>query len=108
MARPAHGVRRIGRHDLAGDQPVEEHADTGQVLLDRGRRPFRLQGLDVGGDMHRLHILQPAKTALLAPDEEGARRPGVGRPGVAVADIDGEELEEAPSGPLPRPRDQRR
>jgi hypothetical protein len=29
-------VRRVGGHDLAGDQPVEHHADGGKVLLDRG------------------------------------------------------------------------
>jgi hypothetical protein len=31
----AHRMRRIDRDDLAGDQPVEQHADRGEVLLDR-------------------------------------------------------------------------
>ena len=38
------------RHDLAGDQPVEEHPDGGQVLLDRRGGEPGLELLDVGGD----------------------------------------------------------
>jgi hypothetical protein len=33
---PAHGVRRIRGHHLADHQPVEEHAQRRQALLDRG------------------------------------------------------------------------
>jgi hypothetical protein len=40
MARPANGVRRIRGHDLAHHQPVEQHPDTGQMLLDGRRGPF--------------------------------------------------------------------
>jgi hypothetical protein len=29
-------MRRIGRDDLTGDQPIEQHADGGQVLLTDG------------------------------------------------------------------------
>ncbi len=33
MLRPAHGGGRIVGHDLAGDQPVEQHPDGGELLL---------------------------------------------------------------------------
>jgi hypothetical protein len=32
---------RVVRHDLADDQPVEQHADRGELLLDRGVTPAR-------------------------------------------------------------------
>ena len=35
VLRAANGMRRVGGDDLAGDQPVEQHADRRQVLLDR-------------------------------------------------------------------------
>jgi hypothetical protein len=35
--RAAHGMGGIDFDDVAGDQPVEQHAQRGQVLLDRGR-----------------------------------------------------------------------
>lgn len=34
VTRTPDGVRRVGGDHLAGDQPVEEHADAGQVLFD--------------------------------------------------------------------------
>ena len=68
-------------------EPVEQHADRGQVLLDG--RPCRcallhgpiagvrhLQRLDIGSDMERLDIDEPADAVLLEPGEERARRPG--------------------------------
>ena len=42
ILRAAHGVRRIHVDDVAGDQPVEQHANGGQVLLDRRRRELAL------------------------------------------------------------------
>ncbi len=51
MLRPAHGMCRIGGDDLASDQPVEQHADGGKVLLDRRLLEIFPQRLDIGGDM---------------------------------------------------------
>ena len=50
VLRPADGARRVHRKNLADDEPVEQHPDCGQVLLDRRRRARGLQFLDVGGD----------------------------------------------------------
>jgi hypothetical protein len=37
VARPAHRVRRVDRHDLAVDQPIEQVAERGEPLLDARR-----------------------------------------------------------------------
>ena len=39
--------------DLAGNQPIEEHADGGQVLLDGLLRADVAELLDIAGDVHR-------------------------------------------------------
>ena len=38
-------MRRVGGEDLADDQPVEQHADRGEVLFDGRLRGGRLQRL---------------------------------------------------------------
>jgi hypothetical protein len=43
------------------------HPDTGQGLLDGRRRAFALQLLDIGRDVHGLHVLQPANAAAARP-----------------------------------------
>jgi hypothetical protein len=47
---PAHRVRRVERDDLARDEPIEEHPDGGEVLLDSRLGMFRHQKLDGSGD----------------------------------------------------------
>ena len=47
---------RISFNNMPGHQPVEEHADRGQVLLDGGRREFVVQVVNEGGDMERLDL----------------------------------------------------
>ena len=39
-------------HDLADDEPVEQHADRGQLLLDRGGTVVPALLLDQGRDRH--------------------------------------------------------
>ena len=38
----------IGGDDLAGDQPIDQHADGGQVLLDRRLLKVLTERFDVG------------------------------------------------------------
>jgi len=38
VLRPADGVRRVGRHDLADHKPIGEHPYGGEFLLDAGLR----------------------------------------------------------------------
>ena len=88
-------MRRVGGDDLAGDQPVEQHADGGQVLLDRRLLEILAERLDIGRDVQRLDVGELAELVVLAPGEEPADGMQVGRPGVLVADGGGEELQEA-------------
>ena len=56
MLRAAHRVCRVSGDDLAGDHPVEQHADRRQVLLDSRLFEILSKRLDVGGDVQRLDV----------------------------------------------------
>ena len=73
MLRAAHRVRRIGGDNLAGDQPVEQHADGGEVLLHGWFLEAGLHRFDIGRDMQRLDVGELADPMLVAPVEESAR-----------------------------------
>ena len=89
--RAPHRGRGVHRQDLVDDEPVAEHADRGQVLLDRldrsGVRP------DVGGNVERRDVAQP-ETSRLAPPQELPHRSPVRRPCPRVRDPPREELQE--------------
>ena len=107
MAGPADGMRRVRRDDLAGHQPVEQHAYAGEVLLDGRCGHFTAKLLNVGGDVDGLHLAQILnRPPCFTPAQERARRPGVGGAGVGIADIDGKEFEEAQRGLVPGIRNQ--
>src|SRR5271166_2614443 len=53
-----------------GDQPVEQHADGGKVLLDRRLLEILPKRLDIGRDMQRLDIGDLADLVVIAPGEE--------------------------------------
>src|ERR1019366_8844324 len=108
MARPPDGVRGVRRHYLPRYQPVEQHAYTGEMLLDRGSRPLTLQQFDICGHMHRLDASKFANPLPFAPAQEGTSGPRICGPRVFVADIDGEEFEEAPRGFVSGMRDEHR
>ena len=72
MLGAAHRMGRVGREDLAGDQPVEQHADRSEVLLDRRLFKILPQALDIGGDVQRLDIGDLAEMVVVAPGEEPA------------------------------------
>ena len=56
VRRSPDGRRRVHWQDLADDEPVAEHADRRQVLLDGGRRPG--VGPDVGRHVQRRDRLE--------------------------------------------------
>ena len=97
MLRAAHRARGIEGQDLADDEPVEEHPQRGEVLLDARRREYPGELLDVGRDDHRLDLVEGEASAL-APFGEAAHGREVGEAGVGVPDVGGEELPEAPLG----------
>ena len=74
VLRTAHRVRRIGRDNLADDEPIEQHADGGEVLLDRRLLKILAERLDIGRDVQRLNIGNLADRVMVAPGEE----PGAG------------------------------
>ena len=97
----AHRGGGIYGQDLADHQPVEQHAHGGQPLLDGRRRKSAPEALDPGGDVHRLDVKQ-TKAGLVAPVEEFAGGAVIGFAGVRVADVGGEEFDEAAAGVRPR------
>ena len=60
-------MRRAGRNHLAGDEPVEQHAQTGEMLLDGRAGPLALKFLDVGGHMERLDLSDCLYAPCFAP-----------------------------------------
>ena len=96
MLGSAHRMGRVGRDDLSGDQPVEQHADGGQVLLDR-----RL--LEIFRPAPRYRRRRAAARCRRAGrcwwcSHQAKNRPDrmqVGHAGVLVADGGGEEFQEA-------------
>ena len=73
MLWSAHGARGIEGEHLADDEPVKQHAQRRQVLLDArgGERSGEL--LDVSGDHHGLDLVE-YQGALFAPVGEAPRR----------------------------------
>ena len=105
---PADRGGRVERHDLPGDEPVEQVSEGGQAQLGGRRRVLAGLQLDPRGDMQRLHIDDRRDVLVGAPGEEVSDRTSVGAPRVRVADGRREELEEADAGALTSFRDERR
>jgi hypothetical protein len=103
----AHGGGRINREHLADHQPVEQHAHGRQPLLDARWRKLSSKTLDPGGDVDGLDVEQ-AEADLVAPVAKLSDRPVVSATRVRVADVDGEEFDEAAAGMRTARRDQRR
>ena len=91
VGRPAHRGGRVGGQHLPGHQPIEQAADGGQMLLDRGGAIPAVHLFDVGGhgDRRQLGEREPVR---VAPGEEPRHGRGVCRACVRVADLGGEKL----------------
>ena len=108
MLGPANRMGRVGGEDLPDHQPVEQHADRGEMLL-YGRLGGRgLERLDIGGDVDRLDVGELVDAVLLQPGKKVAHGPVIGHAGVLVADRRGEEFEEAARSMLAGVGDHRR
>jgi hypothetical protein len=97
---PADRRGRIDRHDLAGDQPVEQMTDRGKPLLDARRGELARAGLDPGGDMHRLDSADRRHAGARALGQEFIGGTGVGSARVRVANVRRKEFQEAHAGAL--------
>jgi hypothetical protein len=104
--RSAHRMRRVDREHLVDDEPVEQHVDRGEVVLDG--RPSRctfsqsriaggrdLERFDIRRDMEGLDIDERADAVPLDPGEERAHGPVIRHARVVVFDRRGEKFEEA-------------
>jgi hypothetical protein len=58
-------MRRINGEDLADDEPIEQHADRGEVQFNDQLRGRRLQRLYIGRDVDRLDVGEFANPVLL-------------------------------------------
>ncbi len=88
----------IGRDNLPRDQPVEEHAQGGQVLLHRRRGEALLGGLDERGDVDRPDEREVADAGAGAPFSKPLRRVYIGAARMVVVDLSGEEFDDARKG----------
>ena len=79
----------------------KEHPECGEVLFHARRREQGRELLDVGGDHHRLDLVE-RDPASFAPFREAAHGREVGKARVGVSDVCGEELPEAALGALGR------
>jgi hypothetical protein len=58
---------RIDVDDMPGDEPVQQHAERGQMLLDGRRRHLGLQVLNESGNVKRLDAGKLVEVSLSAP-----------------------------------------
>ncbi len=72
-----------------------------------GAEALQRLGLDPGGDVQRLHLGERVQPVRRAPAQELADAAPVGFAGIAVADVGGKEIDEAPRRRLAAPGDQR-
>jgi hypothetical protein len=106
--RGPHRRGQVDRHHLAGHQPVEQMTDRSEPLLDARRGELARADLDPGGDVHRLHGRDRWHAGGGAPGQKFLSGPGVGAARVRVANLGGEEFEEAHRGALAGSGDERR
>ena len=97
--------RGIFGNNLLDDEPVEQAAQRGQVLLDRRCRQGL--GFDIGGDVQRPDRGE-LKVVLFTPAEELRSCLDIGRARVFVTDRGGEEFEEMLAGFVAGGSDDRR
>ena len=94
--------------DLAGHQPVEEHADCGEVLLDARLGKISATALDVAGDDCWSDLFQRSDAARLTPTEEVRDGAGVGSARIRVSDVRREEFDKAPTSAITGASNERR
>ena len=100
--------RQVHREHPAGDEPVEAHADGGEVLFYRGLGHPGAERLDIGGDVERLDVDELADLVTVDPGKELRHGPVIGHAGVLVADGGGEEFQEPSRGMVAGAGDHRR
>ncbi len=90
-------MRRVGGHHLARHQPVEQHPDSGEVLLDRGLGELTTKLLYICSHVNWLDLAKE-KMTLLAPGGKFRRRDEIGAARVPVANVGREKFPKALAG----------
>jgi hypothetical protein len=91
---PAHDGSRIPGKHLAKHEPIEEHAQRGQVLFDRRVRQRALQFFKVSCDMQRLQAAELVEATRFASGRKSFHGAQVGAACIRVADVRAEKLRE--------------
>jgi hypothetical protein len=91
---------------MAGNEPIEEHPQSGKMLFHGRGGEVALQVFQEGRDVEGLNVGELADAFLVAPFRESARGVQVRLAGVVVVDLGGQEFQHAP-GCLRRRREQR-
>jgi hypothetical protein len=92
VLRATYGGGRIGAgENLADDQPVEQHADRGEVLLDRRRAVAAAENFDVSRDVMRAHRRERRDVLRVEPRKKRSHGDRISGASVRVADVGGEE-----------------
>jgi hypothetical protein len=87
---PSLGRGGVHQHNLAGDQPVEQHPLGRELLFQfTSGAECQLAHLYIGGDIERPDCGQ-RQAALIAPGEETAASSRISPASVRIADIGGE------------------
>jgi hypothetical protein len=94
---PAHRRRRVHRYDLAGDEPVEQHAHGRKLLLHTRCSMLLLQVFHPGRNVERPNGGE-RQPAIFAPGKKPAAGARIGSSRVIVVDVGGEEFDETPIG----------
>jgi hypothetical protein len=89
---------RIRVDNMAGHQPIEEHPDRGQVLLDGGWRELVLQVVHESDNVARLDLRELVKVFGSVPAGKTTGRVHIGSSRMGVVDLGREKLEEAARG----------
>ena len=87
----------------AGDEPIEQHADGGEVLLYGRLRHSLLERLYIGGDVERLDIDQHHDPSGVQPGKKIGDGPIIGHAGVLVTDGGGKNSRKRRSAVSPAP-----
>ena len=84
--------RRVGLKKAAGDQPIEQAAERGQMQLHRGALMALAEIFDIGGHMQGAQCCKRLDPDLIAPREKPHGGAMIGASGVRVSDGGNEKL----------------
>jgi hypothetical protein len=95
MLWPPYRARRVIWHNLADNQPVEEHPDCGKLKFYGRRGDLFLKAFNVGSDMHRSDLRQLGNPLFRTPGRKLTGSARICLACVWVSNLRGEEFKDA-------------